>query len=121
MTDSKSLGDKGEELAVSFLAGNGFRILHRNWCWGKNEIDVIAEKDEFIVFVEVKTRTGDFFDDPVNAINRAKQRSIILAAEGYMKRWGNDKECRFDVVTVIIKNNDSKIEHIPDAFYPTLR
>ncbi|HEX2922040.1 MAG TPA: YraN family protein [Bacteroidales bacterium] len=121
MSDPENLGNKGEDLAVEYLSNNGYRILNRNWKWGRNEIDVIAENNEFIVFAEVKTRTADFMDDPLNAITRSKQNAIIFAAEGYMKRMGKDKECRFDVITIIMKGNDYTIEHIPDAFYPSLK
>ena len=53
MAESHELGQKGEELAVEHLKKAGFNILFRNWKWGKNEIDIIAENDKFIVFVEV--------------------------------------------------------------------
>lgn len=121
MVDPKKLGSEGEERAAGYLVEKGFKILERNWTRGKTEIDIIAKGEGFIVFVEVKTRTEGFFDEPVNAVTRNKQRSIIFAAEGYMKRLGYDIECRFDVITIVLKKTDFLIEHIPDAFYPTLR
>lgn len=121
MADPKKLGPEGEELAAGYLVDKGFKILERNWTRGKNEIDIIARGEGFVVFVEVKTRTEGFFDEPVNAVTRNKQKSIIFAAEGYMKRLDYDMECRFDVITIVLKKNDFSIEHIPDAFYPTLR
>jgi putative endonuclease len=121
MSQSSDLGHKGEDLAVKFLKDAGFSILYRNWVWGKNEIDIVAENRDFIVFAEVKTRTADFLDPLPNVISAGKQKSIILAAEGYVKRYRIDKESRFDVITVVKKTEDYEIEHIPDAFYPTLR
>lgn len=121
MADPKKIGPEGEELAAGYLVSKGYKILERNWIRGRNEIDIIAKGEGFIVFVEVKTRTEDFLDEPVNSVTRNKQNSIIFAAEGYMRRLGYDMECRFDVITIVLKKNDYSIEHIPDAFYPTLR
>lgn len=121
MSESHDLGRKGEEQAVEYLKKAGFKILYRNWVWGKNEIDIICETDDFIVFTEVKTRMEDFLDAPINAITRDKQRSIILAAEGYIRKFKIDKESRFDVIIIIKKIEAFEIDHIPDAFYPTLK
>jgi putative endonuclease len=121
MAESHDLGQKGEDLAVDLLKKAGFKILFRNWKWGKNEIDIIAENQDFIVFAEVKTRSDDFQMDPVTAINRQKQRSIIFAATGYLKKFKIDKEGRFDVITVVQSADSYKIDHIEGAFYPTLR
>jgi putative endonuclease len=121
MSESHDLGVKGEELATDYLKNNGFRILGKNWKWGKNEIDIIAEDSQFIIFVEVKTRTDEFLEHPVNAVTREKQKSIIFAADGYLRINRIDKESRFDIITVIIKKDDFSIDHIKDAFYPTLR
>jgi putative endonuclease len=121
MSASQELGIKGEELAACHLAQNGYRILFRNWKYGKLEIDIIAENDEFIVFVEVKTRSADPLDPPVNAITREKQRGLVWAADAYIKRYGINKESRFDVITLIEKGEEFEITHIPYAFYPSLR
>lgn len=121
MSDTKSLGAIGEDLAANYLVKNGYRILSRNFTYGKYEVDIIAENKEFITFVEVKTRAEDPLDPPANAITRDKQKAIIWAAEGYIKRFRIDKESRFDVITVIQKGEEFDITHIPYAFYPSLR
>ena len=121
MSESHDLGKKGEELAADHLTKSGYKILFRNWKWGKHEIDIIAENKDFVVFAEVKTRTVDYQMHPVTAVTRDKQKSIILAADGYIKRYNINKESRFDVVTVIKKGEQFEIDHIEDAFYPTLR
>lgn len=122
MAESHNLGQKGEELAAERLKNDGYRILEKNWKAGKLEIDIIAENKDFIVFVEVKTRSEDYCIPPVNTVTRAKQNSMILAAENYIRRRNVDKESRFDIITVV-RNGDNThtIEHIEDAFYPTLR
>jgi len=121
MSESHDLGIKGEELATDYLKKAGYRILRRNWCWGKNEVDIIAENNDFVVFAEVKTRAEDFLVTPASAINHAKQKAIISAADGYIKTHRVDKESRFDIITIVKKSKDFEIEHIESAFYPTLR
>lgn len=121
MAESHKLGQKGEELAVEHLKKAGYRILHRNWKSGKLEIDIIAENKDYIVFAEVKTRSDDYLENPRSAVYREKQKSMILAADNYI-RWNNiDKESRFDVIAIVIKDDSHIIDHIEAAFYPTLR
>jgi putative endonuclease len=121
MSESHDLGQKGEELAVEHLTKSGFRIVARNWKSGRNEVDIIAENRDHIIFAEVKTRAEDFYLDPTHAVNREKQRSIILCADTYIKRYNISKECRFDVIIIIKKGDSFQVDHIEDAFYPTLR
>jgi putative endonuclease len=121
MAESHTLGKKGEDLAVNYLKDAGFKILARNWSWGRHEIDIIAEKGDTVVFAEVKTRTDDYLMDPKTAVNREKQKSMISAADGYIRRFNINKDSRFDVITVIKRDNEYEIDHIEDAFYPTLR
>lgn len=121
MSESHELGQKGEEIATTYLKDKGFRILYRNWKWGKHEIDIIAGNKNFIVFVEVKTRSDNFQEHPITAVTNEKQKSIIRAADGYIQRYKIDKESRFDIMTIIKKNEEFEIDHIEDAFYPTLR
>jgi putative endonuclease len=121
MADSHNLGQEGEELAKDHLLNKGFKILHRNWKSGKREIDIVAENKDFIVFVEVKTRTDDYHMHPRHAVTSEKQKSIIYAAESYLERYNINKESRFDIVSIISDGKSVHIEHIEDAFYPTLR
>ncbi len=120
MAESHILGQKGEELATDYLIKTGYKILFRNWLWGKHEIDIIAENEDLIIFVEVKTRNDDFQMHPVTAVTRDKQRSIIRAADGYIQKYNINKEGRFDVITLIKKDDTFDIDHIEAAFYPTL-
>jgi putative endonuclease len=121
MADSHILGQNGEDLAAEFLKNKGYKILFRNWTWGKHEIDIIAGKDDTVVFVEVKTRSDEFMVDLGTVISRTKQQSIIFAAEGYIKRFNIDKVSRFDLITITGKDENRKIDHIEEVFYPTLR
>ena len=121
MAESHNLGKKGEDLATDHLKRSGYKLLSRNWKYGKHEIDIIAQNKDVIVFAEVKTRSDDFQMHPITAITTEKQKSIIWAAEGYIKRFNIDKNSRFDVITIIKKGEQFEIDHIEDAFYPTLR
>jgi putative endonuclease len=120
MSDTKELGQQGEDAAASFLVKKGYKILNRNWRVSANEIDIIAENDNFIVFIEVKTRSGNYLEHPSTAVTVSKQKGIIRAADQYIRKYNIDKESRFDIIT-IIKNNEFEITHIENAFYPTLR
>jgi putative endonuclease len=121
MAESHDLGRKGEDIAVGHLGKAGYNILKRNWKAGKLEVDIIAENKDYIVFVEVKTRSEDFIMSPASAVTRTKQQSIVFCADRYIQRYGVQKECRFDLITVISDGESFTVEHIENAFYPTLR
>ncbi|MCI0523441.1 MAG: YraN family protein, partial [Bacteroidales bacterium] len=84
------------------------------------EIDIVAENSEYIVFVEVKTRASDYQVHPRDAVNVPKQRTIIFAASNYINRNNLGKEARFDIITVIFNGPSCEIDHIENAFYPTM-
>jgi putative endonuclease len=121
MAESHSLGEQGEELAAIHLKEKGYKILHRNWKSGKKELDIVAENKDFVVFAEVKTRSENFMADPRDTISREKMKFMILAAEVYIRRYNINKEGRFDIITIISKGQSFTIEHLENAFYPTLR
>ena len=120
MAESHSLGKRGEKIASDHLMANGYIILERNWSTGKREIDIIAESDNYIVFVEVKTRSIAFQVHPRDAVSVPKQRNIIFAAQTYIERNIPEKEARFDIISIVIDGRRHELEHITDAFYPTL-
>lgn len=121
MAISHDLGHTGEDSATAYLSQKGYKILQRNWKAGKHEIDIIAETADFIVFTEVKTRSEDLLVSLSDVVTPEKQRSIIFAADSYLKRYNIEKESRFDVIKIIKKGNSFDIDHIENAFYPTLR
>ncbi len=116
----KNLGKLGEDLAVNFLHEKGYSILHRNWHYGHKEIDIIAMDNQMLVIVEVKTRATSFWEEPKEAVRRRKQKRIIDAADAYVQSLSINAEVRFDIVSVVINGKSPAIEHIEDAFYPTL-
>lgn len=120
MAGSHTLGKRGEALALKYLVDNGFRILEKNWVAGKKEIDIIAEDNEFIIFIEVKTRMADYLLHPRDAVSVPKQRNIIYAAHTYIQRNECEKEARFDIISVVAEGRHHRLEHIKHAFYPGL-
>lgn len=116
---TKQIGDRGEEYAVKFLEKNKYSILARNYSKRFGEIDIIAEKNNTIVFVEVKTRNENALARPYEAVNKQKQRHIINTAYAYISENKIDKNCRFDICEVFIKSHNLKlidINYIENAF-----
>ncbi len=115
--NTKEKGKRGEDLAVEFLKKLGYQIKKRNFHFGKTgEIDIIAQEKNVLVFVEVKMRGSDAFGDPLLSITPAKQKALRKTAEGYL--YVNkiyDMECRFDIITIDIRFNPEKIEHLINA------
>lgn len=118
MAEHNILGNNGEDAAAKFLKNKGYVIKARNWRFGKLEIDIIAEHNEMIIFIEVKSRSGTYFEQPFQAVTKKKQKFIIKAANAYIESYEVDFEARFDIISIVEQNNKFKIEHIEDAFYP---
>lgn len=119
MADHNELGKWGESVAREYLLTQGYAISGENIRIAGIEIDFIAMKDDNICFVEVKTRATDF-TDPADAIGRRKRSRLTRAADTYLNSYDIPLEPRFDIVLVIGNPSDFKVEHIPDAFLPTL-
>ena len=110
---NKVIGDTGEDKAIECLKKNGYRIVKRNFKNKLGEIDIVAYDKDVLVFIEVKTRSSDFFGLPREAVNLQKQRKIRMVAVSFIKQYRLlDKPCRFDVVEVMPDN----VEIIQDCF-----
>ncbi|MFZ5554710.1 MAG: YraN family protein [Bacteroidota bacterium] len=119
MAEHNELGEKGEILAAELLEKKGYRILDKNWRFGKLELDIIAHNGENIVIIEVKSRETGIFGDPALAVTRKKQRQIVKAAHAYIIERDIEDEARFDIISVIMAPGHSPVvEHIESAFYP---
>ncbi len=117
MNSNLEKAKQGEDLAADFLVRAGYTILARNYRIGHGELDIIAMDGEYLVFVEVKTRTSEHYGHPAYSITRGKQRQLISLAEKYMYENGhNDMPCRMDVVTVEFEAGKPVINHIQNAF-----
>lgn len=111
-------GQEGEIHARRYLEENGYEIRYANWQLRKFEIDLIAQKDDLLIIVEVKTRSTNYAGHPSEAVTPKKQRQLIAAANAYIDQTECDLEVRFDVITVLGKGPDPILEHFEDAFFP---
>jgi putative endonuclease len=112
------LGQIGEEMAAAFLKRAGYKILVRNYRQKCGEIDIIAEENGTLVFVEVKTRNNMSFGPPFAAVTEKKQRQISRVAQDYLARHKLfDRPARFDVVSILMdRDRPPVIELLPNAF-----
>ncbi len=111
-----TLGKEGEARAVSFLKEKGFRVLQRNYRTVFGEIDIIAQEGGVLVFIEVKTRSGDLFGYPFEAVDRRKQEKMRKVALCYMKKLRQEVPARFDVLSIHMEDGPGSIQHFRDAF-----
>ena len=119
---AKTIGDFGETSACTFLKHRGYKVVERNYSNYFGEIDIIARKGSYVVFVEVKTRKSDEFGRPSDAVNFSKQQRIVKTAQSYIMENELDADFRFDVIEVMYKPSvfggfkTYKINHIENAF-----
>lgn len=116
MTVQQDTGKTGENLAKEFLVNKGYTVIHENWRKGSYEIDLVAKFKGLLIFAEVKTRSYNTILEPHMAVNKAKQKSLITAANAYITAMGSQDEVRFDIISVLNGSGGSTIEHIEDAF-----
>ena len=122
---AKAIGDHGENIAKKYLRKKGYKILASNQHESHNELDLIAVDADYIVFVEVKTRTTDNtlysrFGTPASAVDFQKRKRLITAAKDYLSRnTPKNKQPRFDVIEVYLMKDTFQvlhINHIENAF-----
>lgn len=109
-------GKIGEELARTYLLKNGYKILDINWVFNHKEIDIVAQHDNKIIFVEVKTRSNTVFELPKEAVTIKKQKNLVYAADGYLQQKEIELESRFDIISVLAQGQPKIMEHIKGAF-----
>lgn len=114
---SRERGKKFEQLAETYLINKGFAILENNWRWKHWEIDLIAEKDGWIIFVEVKGRKNTLFGYPYEFIDAKKEQALVQAAHAYIEQNNISANVRFDAISITeTKHNHYVIEHIENIF-----
>jgi len=116
MSKNKELGQEGEYLAADYLKKKGWKIHEMNYRYSRSEIDVIASKNDLLIFVEVKTRSNTAFGLPEQFVDEKKAKHIMKAAEHYILTIDWKGQVRFDIIS-IIKKKILEVEHIEDAFY----
>ena len=117
MADHNDLGKLGEELAVEFLRKNGYEILETNWTFQKAEIDIIAQKENTLAIVEVKTRSSLDFGLPQDFVKPKKIQLLVKAVNEYVISNNLEVEVRFDIIAIHKEGKSFAIEHLVDAFY----
>lgn len=113
---NQELGAHGENLATKHLEKLGYFILERNYRFGRNEVDIIAKKENYVRFIEVKTRVTAEIGEPWKAVTKTKQKQIIKVANHFLVENEMDNEAKFDIVSIVTNQFRTDIELIDDAF-----
>ncbi len=117
MATHNDLGKQGEQLAVDHLLKMGYSILAQNYIYQKAEVDIIAQKKDVLVAVEVKTRSSSHFGDPQEFLKPKQIKRIVKAVDDYVNANAMDVEVRFDIIAIVINARETSLEHLENAFY----
>ena len=110
-------GLQGERVAERWLMSRGWKVLQRRYRSGHRDIDLIAQRDALVAFVEVKARMGTDFGDPVEAVDWRKRNQLVRSAFTWIDRHGRAGEVyRFDVIGVLVSGDRVRIRHVENAF-----
>ncbi len=110
-------GKEGEQIAVDFLIGKGYAIKYRNYRYLKSEIDIIAQRDDILAIVEVRSRSTDFIVNIAETITKKKIDLLVQGADHYVTEHDLDVDVRFDVITILKNKKVFKVDHLEGAFY----
>lgn len=115
---TRQIGDKGEDIAAAYLESKDWIIIDRNYFFEKAEVDIVATDRNYIIFVEVKTRSSTYFGRPEEYVTPAKEQNIKKAAEAWTyERKMETALVRFDIVSIVQSGNEApEITHFEDAF-----
>ena len=116
MAFHNQLGEEGEKIAIQYLKSKKYIIHHTNWRMSHLEVDIIAEHEDELVFVEVKTRSSDEYGAPEEAVDNQKERDLIRLASVYLENLQLEVASRFDIISIILNEKESNITHFEDAF-----
>lgn len=117
MANHNELGKKGETLAVEFLLKSGYTIIARNYIYQKAEVDIMAQKEDILAVIEVKTRTSADFGDPQQFLKPKQIQRIIKAVDEFINTNALDVEVRFDIIAIVLNKKGMSLEHLENAFY----
>ncbi len=117
MAKHNQLGKKGEQLAVDYLLKKGYTIVERNYRFDKAEVDVIAQQNDTLAIVEVKTRSSTDFGNPQDFVKPKQIKNLVKAVDEYVTVNDLDVEVRFDIIAIVRTGKQFSIEHLEDAFY----
>lgn len=117
MAQHNEFGKKAEEIACEYLLKRDYILLERNFIYDRAEVDIIVQKGNIIVCVEVKARSSADFGNPQDFINTKKIKQLVKVMNEYVKELEGDLEVRFDVIAILKSKNTFSVEHLEDAFY----
>ncbi len=113
----RDLGGKGEDAVCAYIEKYGYRVIARNFICPKGEIDIIAENSDTVAFIEVKSRKENSMVSGIDSVGNTKKKRIIRTAAWYSYRYPLEKQPRFDIAEVILKNDiPAAIRYYKGAF-----
>ena len=118
MSNSYNFGQEAEKLAADYYRNLGFQILQKNYRYRKAEVDLIVQKDNLLVVVEVKARSSTYFGDPQSFVSKKKIQLLVMATDAFIQQRDLAVEVRFDIISYTLERGEWKLEHLPNAFYP---
>jgi putative endonuclease len=117
MAQHNELGKIGEQLAVDYLTHNNYNIIERNYRFDKAEVDIIAQKNDILAIIEVKTRSTSDFGNPQDFVKPKQIQRLVKAVDEYVTEKDLDVEIRFDIIAIVKTGKTYDIEHLKNAFY----
>ncbi|MFH0736444.1 MAG: YraN family protein [bacterium] len=113
----KDSGKIAEDLAAEFLLKEGYVIIERNYMYSHSEIDIIAKKSMYLVFIEVRSKSGTKYGTPEDSMSKSKRSQVRKVAEYYLfTHKALNLQMRFDFIGVVFGEKEPKINHIVNAF-----
>ncbi|MFI5155208.1 MAG: YraN family protein [Chitinophagales bacterium] len=116
MSEHLALGKKGEDLASEWLQEKKYNILHRNWRYSHVEVDIIAEKEGVLHFIEVKTRRTTKFGMPEESVDEKKLENLMRAAEEYLFRFPDWERIQYDVLAIHFRGENIDYFFLDDVY-----
>lgn len=116
MADHNLLGKEGENLAMEYLMLKEYEILERNYRYQKAEVDIIAQRDQTLVAIEVKTRSTANFGNPEEFVKPKQIKRLLKVMNHYAEENQLELDIRFDILAIVLNKGNSKVEHIQNAF-----
>lgn len=123
MATHNEIGKTGESIAKRYLQEKEYDIIATNWTHKKFEIDILARKKKLIKVIEVKTRSSNLYGEPSTFVDKQKQKMLVQGADAYAHLHDlTDVEIDFDIISIVLKKDGTyTIDHIENAFYPTIK
>lgn len=117
MNKRHRLGRRGEQIAAGYLRSNGYRVLESNYRYKRAEIDLICQRENWLIFAEVKTRTSVRFGYPEETVSHQQCQRIMDAAEAYAIENEIHALIRYDIISIVWEGNAYSLSHFEDAFF----